>query len=140
MSMQNKPIKYAFTARAFYECLKEYGNKLFNLSDKLYVVEYTLINLPELKNVTIQNNIITTENTNEIIAGMIYDHWFDIISPPPFGYNEWKEELKILSNFQKTDPDNIIVVINNLQELSFLNRIYSNDELLTVSEVGAYLK
>lgn len=135
-----KPIKYAFTARAFYECLKLYGDKLFNLSNKLYVVEYTLINLPELKNATIQNNVITTENTNEVIAGIIYDHWFDIVSPPPFGCNEWKEELKILGNFQKTDPDNIIIVINNLQELSFLNRIYSDDELLTVSEVGAYLK
>lgn len=140
MSVQRKPIKYAFTAKAFYNCLKQYGHKLFDLSDKLYVVEYTLINLPELKNVTIQNNIITKEYTNEIIAGIIYDHWFDIVSPPPFGFNEWREELKILSNFQKINPDNIIVIINDLQELSFLNRVYSNDELLTVSEVGSYLK
>ena len=59
-----------------------------------------------------------------------------------FGYNPdiLTNELLILSKFQQTDPDNIIVVFNDLQELSFLNRIYSDDELLCVSEVGAYLK
>lgn len=139
MPLQNKPIKYAFTAKAFYNCLKRYGHRLFTLSDKLYVVEYTLINLPELKNTTIQNNTVIQEYTDEIVAGIIYDHWFDIVSPPPFGLNEWKEELKILSHFQQTDPDNIIVVINDLRELSFLNRIYSNDELLTISEIESYL-
>ena len=50
MSMQSKPIKYAFTARALYEALKEYGRDVFKLG-KIYVVEEALINLPELKNV-----------------------------------------------------------------------------------------
>ena len=47
MSIQNKPIKYAFTARALYEALREYGRDVFKLTDKIYVVEEALINLPE---------------------------------------------------------------------------------------------
>lgn len=145
MLAQRKQTKYAFTAKAFYECLKKYGRNLFSLSDKLYVIEEALINLPEFKKTTVMANIyIDSNNTPDdgMIAGYIYENWFNIMSPPPFGYNPdiLANELLILSKFQQTDPDNIIVVFNDLQELSFLNRIYSDDELLCVSEVGAYLK
>lgn len=119
--------------------MKEYGKDLFKLADKLYVVEYTLINLPELKNTTVENNMISAELDNRIIAGYIYDNWFNLSSPPPWGLNEWKQELEILANFQKIHPDNIIVVFNDLSELSFLNRTYSNDELMSVSEVRSLL-
>ena len=129
--METKPVKYAFTARALYSALKEYGEQLFTLADKIYVVEYTLINLPQLKKESLDENSI---------SHIIYKHWFNLISPPPFGLNEWKDELKILAKFQETDPDNICVVFDTLPELSFLNRIYANDELLCVSELGAYLK
>ena len=145
MSVQRKQIKYAFTAKAFYECLREYNRNLFKLSDKLYVVEEALINLPELRGATVLPNIYIDDisiPTAKMIAGYIYENWFNIISPPPFGYNPSipNNELLILGKFQQTDPDNIIVVFNDLQELSFLNRIYSDDELLCVSEIGAYLK
>lgn len=115
------------------------------MSDKLYVIEEALINLPEFKKTTVIADIyIDSSNTPDdgMIAGYIYENWFNIMSPPPFGYNPdiLTNELLILSKFQQTDPDNIIVVFNDLQELSFLNRIYSDDELLCVSEVGAYLK
>lgn len=145
MSLQKQSIKYAFTARAFYECLKKYGKNLFSLSDKLYVIEEALINLPELKKATVMTDSYINDTDipdNKIIAGYIYENWFNIMSPPPFGYNPsiLTNELLILGKFQQTDPDNIIVIFNDLQELSVLNRIYSNDELLCVSEIGAYLK
>ena len=124
-------MRYAFTARALYSALQRYGDKVFTLSEKIYVVEYTLINLPQLKKESLEEGRVSQ---------MIYEHWFDLVSPPPFGLNEWKDELKILAKFQETDPDNICVVFDTLPELSFLNRIYANDELLCVSELGAYLK
>lgn len=144
MPMQNKPIKYAFTARALYEALREYGRDVFKLADKIYVVEQALINLPELKftkvlpNIHINNILMPT---NQMIAGYIYENWFNIVSPPPFGHNpETTHELIILGKFQQTDPDNIYVVFNDLRELSFLNRIYSDDELLTISDLRTHLK
>ena len=144
MSMQNKPIKYAFTARALYEALREYGRDVFKLADKIYVVEQALINLPELKFTKVLPNIHVDDisiPTNQMIAGYIYENWFNIVSPPPFGHNpETTHELIILGKFQQTDPDNIYVVFNDLRELSFLNRIYSDDELLTISDLRTHLK
>ena len=79
--------------------------------------------------------------TNQMIAGYIYENWFNLVSPPPFGHNpETTHELIILGKFQQTDPDNIYVVFNDLRELSFLNRIYSDDELLTISDLRTHLK
>ena len=115
---------------------------MFTLADKIYVVEYTLINLPQIKKapLSMMSYDMIGCPTDGMIAKMIYEHWFNLVSPPPFGLNEWKDELKILAKFQDTDPDNIRVVFDNISELSFLNRIYANDELLCVSELGAYLK
>lgn len=79
--------------------MKRYGKDLFTIADKLYVVEYTLINLPELRKTTVEPNVVSLEPSNEVIAGFIYDHWFNIVSPPPWGLNEWKQELEILANF-----------------------------------------
>ena len=142
--MQNKPIKYAFTARALYEALREYGRDVFKLADKIYVVEQALINLPELKFTKVLPDTHIDDismPTNQMIAGYIYENWFNMISPPPFGHNpETTHELIILGKFQQTDPDNIYVVFNDLRELSFLNRIYSDDELLTISDLRTHLK
>ena len=144
MSIQNKPIKYAFTARALYEALREYGRDVFKLADKIYVVEQALINLPELKFTKVLPDIYIDNisiPTNQMIAGYIYENWFNIVSPPPFGYNpETTHELIILGKFQQTDPDNIYMVFNDLRELSFLNRIYSDDELLTISDLRTHLQ
>lgn len=111
---------------------------------KIYVVEEALIHLPELKNVKVLPDIHIDNGCipiNEMIAGYIYEHWFDIVSPPPFGHNpNTTHELIILGKFAQTDPDNIIVVFNDLRELSYLNRIYADDELLCISELGAHLK
>ena len=140
MSMQNKPIKYAFTSKALIECIKLYGEKLFTIADKIYVVENALIACPLLRNVAVKDIHYAEPGHYEEVAYQIYKHWFDLYSPPPFGHNEWKEELLILGKFAQTDPDNIIVVFYDLAELSYLNRIYSNDELLCISDVEAYLK
>lgn len=140
MSIQSKPIKYAFTSRALIECIKLYGEKIFTIAERIYVVENALITSPQIKSTPVKNIHYSDGIHNEEVAYLIYKHWFNLSSPPPFGHNEWKEELLILGKFAQTDPDNIKIVFYNLSELSYLNRIYSNDELLCVSDVEAYLK
>lgn len=142
MSMQNKPIKYAFTARALIECIHLYGERIFTISDKIYVCEGALINQPGVRSAVVKDIHYEDREHYHLdeIAGIIYKHWFKIQSPPPFGLNDYKDELLILGKFAQTDPDNVCVIFSNLTELSYLNRVYSNDELLSVSEVEAYLK
>ena len=84
--------------------MREYGRDVFKLTDKIYVVEEALINLPELKGATVQPEVYGDNfsiPTNKVIAGYIYENWFNIISPPPFGHNPEKtHELVILGKFQ----------------------------------------
>lgn len=122
--------KFAFTARAFYYAVKKYGSVIFTSIEKPLVVENTLIKIPETINV---------DTSNDWTVRCISQHWQDFQSPPPWGLDESREELKILAKLDTLYADNVKIVYSTLAELSFLNKVYGNDELLNVSELGAWL-
>lgn len=48
-------MKIAFTSKALIESIKLYGEKLFTIADKIYVVENALIASPLLRNVAVKD-------------------------------------------------------------------------------------
>lgn len=121
--------KFAFTARAFYYAIEEYGEYVFSLEDPM-VVENTLINIPEIR---------YTDTSKSWTVACIARNWHKFKSPPPWGLDESREELKILAKLDTLYADNVKIVYSTLAELSFLNKVYGNDELINVSELGAWL-
>lgn len=128
MLQVKKPV-LAFTANAFVHCLQTYGENLFRLLEKygkFYVSEWHLCGHRE----------ITHAHLDEEWVKPILTHWFDLIDPPPFGETD---EITILSKLNDLHPDNVLVVVDKLREYSRLNRVYSNDELITTEDIGTML-
>jgi hypothetical protein len=48
-------MKIVFTSKALIESIKLYGEKLFTIADKIYVVENALIASPLLRNVAVKD-------------------------------------------------------------------------------------
>lgn len=123
--------KFAFTANAFVHCLQTYGDKLFDLVPKygkLYVNEKALC----------EHEQVVRTSLDEPWLRVLIDHWFDITDPDPSTHS-LETELTILSELDKLYPDNLYVVVDKLREYSRLNRIYSDDELLTTIDLHPFI-
>ena len=130
MSLKPKPPKYAFTANAFIKALEYYGENLFQLPGKLIIVENALLEHPAVKD---QSTIISP------IAAMIHKHWFDIESPSMYGLND-EQEWQALERLYDRHPDELYLCIDTINELAYFNRVYSNDELLNIAELGDHFQ
>ena len=128
MPMQKPRI--AFTANAFVHALHTYGENLFELipvHGKLFVDENTLCGHAE---------IVRAHLDDEWIKPIIH-HWFEIESPPPFGYTD---EISMLAKLSEIYPDNVVIVVDKLREYSRLNRVYANDELCNTEELWSLIE
>lgn len=125
--LKPKSHKYAFTTNAFITALNFWGEDLFRLPGKLIVVEGSLLNHPLIREESIATNPI---------AALVYKHWFDIMSPISYGLNQETQEWQALERLQSEDPDNIYLCVDTINELAYFNRVYSNDELLNIADLG----
>jgi hypothetical protein len=66
--MMVKTQKYAFTSKALIESIKLYGEKLFTIADKIYVVENALITSPLLRNIAVRDIHYTEPGHYEEVA------------------------------------------------------------------------
>ena len=72
---------------------------------------------------------------------VLYKHWYDIHFLPPWGFrNPAKNECQIIAKMNNVYPDNIILCIGNIAELSYFSRIYSNDEIVNINGLADYIK
>lgn len=130
MYLKPKTPKYAFTANAFVKAIEYYGERLFTLPGKLIVVENALLNHPDVKDMSTLVNPV---------AAIIHKHWFDIESPVIYGLTD-NQEWQALERLYDHHPDELYLCIDTVNELAYFNRVYSNDELLNVVELGNHFQ
>lgn len=122
--------KYAFTANAFVKAIEYYGERLFALPGKLIVVENALLEHPDVKD---KSTVV------DPVAAIITKHWFDIESPATYGLKD-EQEWQALERLYDQHPDELYLCIDTLNELAYFNRVYSNDELLNIAELGNHFQ
>lgn len=128
--LQTKPPKFAFTANSFVKALEYYGERLFSLPGKLIVCENALLEHPAIKD---KSTIV------DPVAAILHKHWFDIESPSSWGLTDG-QEWQALERLYNQYPDNLYLCIDTVNELAYFNRVYSNDELLNIVELGDHFR
>lgn len=131
--LQNQKLNFIFTAEALIQAIDLYGEEVFSLNaENIFIVEEALTHHPYVRKYPIYNNKILE---------IIHKHWLDLKFLPPWGLPRPElDECAIISKADTIYPDNIIVCIGTIEELSQLCRVYSNDELINVKQLADYLK
>lgn len=128
--MRQNDYKFAFTSRALWNAIDKYGDRLFEIEEPRVLLD-ALCQLPELR----FKDVASSWNLQCIVR-----HWHDLKDLPPWAMPPTQEnELKIIAKLDERYPDKVKVVYSTLEEYLFLNRVFGNDELLNVSELGAWL-
>lgn len=128
---------FIFTAEALVQAVELHGEKVFTIdAENIFVVEEALVNHHFVK-----NNPICSKYMPGDTLEIIHKHWLDLKFLPPWGIaRPDREECTIIAKADALYPDNIIVCIGKIQELSRLCRVYSNDELINIKELANYFK
>lgn len=131
--LQNQKLNFIFTAEALIQAIDLYGEEVFSLNtENIFIVEEALTHHPYVRKYPIYNNKILE---------IIHKHWLDLKFLPPWGLPRPElDECAIISKADTIYPDNIIVCIGTIEELSRLCRVYSNDELINVKQLADYFK
>lgn len=129
--MERQKPNFVFTAEALIQALDLYGEKIFSLkADNIFIVEEALTHHPYVRKHSIYNNRILE---------IIHEHWLDLKLLPPWGIPRPEmDECAIIAKAETIYPDNIIVCIGTIEELSRLCRVYSNDEIINVNQLADY--
>lgn len=129
--MERQKPNFVFTAEALIQAIDLYGEKIFSLdADNIFIVEEALTHHPYVRKYPIYNNKILE---------IIHKRWLDLKFLPPWGIPRPEmDECAIIAKAETIYPDNIIVCIGTIEELSRLCRVYSNDEIINVNQLADY--